>query len=103
VTHRDYSALTREQVEARLNIAEDALTVFGWTASRSGEGADVIDNAMSELWLTWHRLPGVDTSPAFNRHLSEERLRELAAQRLAVRAATLARYVTTDADPEETP
>lgn len=88
---RDYSGLTREQLEARLDAAEDVVVMWAWCPSRSTETER--DAAAHELWLRWQVLPGADASPAGNRHLSDELVRELAARRAATRAATLERLV----------
>lgn len=85
---RDYSHLSRGDLERRLDVAEDALTMVGWTAAA---GDTPRDKALHELWARWTELPGVDTNPAANPHLSDELVTRLAARRDETRAATLQR------------
>jgi hypothetical protein len=85
--NRNYGALSREALEARLRVAEDVCVLFGWTGG--GEGSQRGD-ALTQLWMTWARMAEVDTSPDANRHI-DDLIPQLAAQRRRTREATLAK------------
>lgn len=86
---RDYSDLTREQLEARLDAAEDVCCMVGWTASDHSDRG----KALHELWRTWlAQVPEDFTSPKAQPHLNNATVRRLAAQRDKTRQQTLARY-----------
>jgi hypothetical protein len=91
VTARDYSSLTREQLEARLDVAEDVCVMYAWSpATTMGPAATDRDKAAHELWVRWEHAGG-DSSREANAHLTDELVSELARQRDATRARTLAR------------
>lgn len=85
---RDYSALTREELERRLSLAEDVVMLFSWTGNR---GTDR-DKAAHELWRIWLAEVGdAFTNSANHPHLDDEALRPLVTRRDRIRERTLAR------------
>jgi hypothetical protein len=84
---RDYSGLTRQQLEARLDAAEDVVVLFAW--SPIGDG--VRDDAAFEAWTVWRKNHGGDDSREGNPHLTDDAIREMSGLRKATRRATLAR------------
>ena len=87
---RDYSKLTREQLEQRLNAAEDVVVMWSWCVARDTEGDR--EAATHELWLYWLGLGGLP-EPKHNRHLNDGLIEALAARRRATRESTLARLL----------
>lgn len=74
----------------RLELAERALLVYGWTGTGSGSPRD---KALYELWADWlheYRRQGMDESPKAHPELSEDRINELAARR----DAAVARFMS---------
>jgi hypothetical protein len=64
---RDYEDMPREQLIERLRAAEDACVYMGWTAVIGGSDRN---DAATELWHRWARLPSVDTSVDANAELA---------------------------------
>lgn len=84
---RDYSALSREQLERRLSAAEDVVMMFSWT------GVDHSDRgkAAHELWRRWLMIVPTDfVNPKNHPHLRDKAIKPLVAERDATRARTLA-------------
>lgn len=88
ISERPYGHLSRDALGARLKIAEDALTMVGWTANIHS-GTERGDAAL-EMWMTWLRMSGHDASPAANQHLVRMEA-SLAASRRRARESTLRR------------
>jgi hypothetical protein len=86
VTNREYSALTREQLEERLDAAEDVVVLWSWQAVEWTEKGD----ATHELWNAWLKLGG-SSKPEDNPHLTDELIAQLSARRTLTRAATMQR------------
>lgn len=85
---RDYSALSREELEQRLDIAEDVCVMYGWS------GSDMRferHRAAFEIWSLWLQLSGNDLSREANPHLSNDLISRLAARRTATADQMLAR------------
>lgn len=95
--NRDYSALSREELERRLDAAEDVVVMFAWCASRSTESDR--DAAAHELWVRWRELPGTSDSPESNPHLTDDLIANLARKRGAKRSAVLARTGLGEPEP----
>jgi hypothetical protein len=77
-------------LEERLAAAEQVCLMVGWTAAQSGERG----KALHELWVAWvalYEAAGGTLEPRHHPELSDERIRELAAQRDATVARTLGR------------
>lgn len=86
MTGRDYSTLTRDELEARLALAEDVCAMFSWSPARYDTDRD---KAAYELWRAWAAVAPTDRRDY--PHLDDARIAELAARRDEIRAATLAR------------
>jgi hypothetical protein len=84
---RDYSGLTRQQLEARLDAAEDVCVLFAW--SPIGDG--VRNDAAFEAWAVWRKNHGGDDSRKGNPHLTDDVIQAMSDRREATRKATLAR------------
>lgn len=84
---RDYSHLDREDLEMRLDVAEDVCALLSWTAMQSKSDRD---KALHELWRAWMDAGG-DPSREGNPHLTDALISALAERRDQIRAATLAR------------
>ncbi|HMM95319.1 hypothetical protein [Phycicoccus sp.] len=76
---RDYSALTRAQLEARLNAAEDVVVLWSWSAARSETERE---RATFALWEHWLGIGG-SSDPKANPHLTDGLIGELARRRAA--------------------
>jgi hypothetical protein len=85
---RDYSKLTREQLEQRLNAAEDVVVMWSWCAARDTRGGR--EAATHELWLWWLGLGGTSERKD-NPHLTDELITALAERRHETRRRTLER------------
>lgn len=83
---RDYSHLTRPQLEARLNAAEDVVVLWSWSPAQRGQRPD----ACYELWQFWLGLGG-SSDPEANPHLTDGLIETLAQRRQATRGAELDR------------
>jgi hypothetical protein len=84
-----YAALTREELEVRLRLAEHVCLMYGWSPARVDTDRE---KACHELWRRWTAaVPEAEQSRKATPHLSEDVVRELAAQRDATRATTLRR------------
>ncbi len=77
---RDYTALTREQVEARLNAAEDVCVMYGWSPSKRSSAMSERERATYALWRRWTNEFDGDSSPNHNRHLSDAVIADLASE-----------------------
>jgi hypothetical protein len=95
----DYADLSRDALEARLKVAEDALTLVGWASDLSRQS--VRTDAALEMWMIWTRMSGKDLSPAANEHLVRMEP-TLAAARAAKREQTLARIRGAGGSAQET-
>jgi hypothetical protein len=84
---RDYSGLTRQQLEARLDAAEDVCVLFAW----SPVGDSVRDDAAFEAWKVWRTDHGGDDSRKGNPRLTDNAIQVMSDRREATRKATLAR------------
>lgn len=82
-----YSDLTREELEARLVLAEDVCVLYGWTGG--GPETDR-DKALYMLWSEWVRATGGGDRQS-HPHLTDEHIARLAAERDAIRERTLGR------------
>jgi hypothetical protein len=91
-----------EQLESRLQTAEDVCLMYGWSTGNPRYASDR-EKATYMLWTRWHRIAGVSSSPADHPHLSEERIAELARERDRIREATLARIRGEDSPPPDHP
>jgi hypothetical protein len=89
---RDYSGLTREQLEARLDAAEDVCVLFAW----SPIGDSVPEDAAFEAWMVWRGEHGGDDLRKGNPHLTDEVIQAMAGRRAAIRRATMIRLFATD-------
>lgn len=88
----DYSGLTRDEIEARLRAAEDVCLMYAWSPARSGDPRLTNrEKAAYILWRRWDEMAGKDTDPARNKHLGDDVVTELAAQRDAERERVMAR------------
>ena len=79
-----------EAQERLARAAEQVCLMVGWTGVDNSERG----KALTELWNAWYneyQLAGGSSAPSAHPELSDERIRELAAQRDATVAATLAR------------
>lgn len=87
-----YEAMSRDQLIARLKVAEDALTLIGWSSTKLGElaGSERAD-AAEQMWHMWCSMVGLEFSDPENHPDLDARVPVLAAQREAIRQATLAK------------
>lgn len=90
---RDYSGLTRGQLEARLDAAEDVAVLFAWCPVQHNQRSD----AAFEAWRVWEAIGG-DSSRKGNPHLTDEVIADLSARRQETRTRTIAALT---AHPEE--
>lgn len=75
---RDYSSLTREELEARLNAAEDVTVMYGWSPAKRSSAMTERERATFALWRRWDEMGG-DSSPKGSPHLDDAGIAELAA------------------------
>jgi hypothetical protein len=94
MTDRSYSDLSRDQLAARLRVAEDALIFIGWSSTRLGqfEGSQRGD-AAEQAWDMWCEFIGgtKELDPDKHPYLLEIEP-QLAATRNRIRDETLRRY-----------
>lgn len=91
MTRGEYESMSRDQLIARLNVAEDALVLIGWSSIPLGDGDTERSKASEQMWQTWCSMVGPDFCGP-NRHLDLERLTPmLASTRDRIRADTLRR------------
>lgn len=83
---RDYSSLTREELEQRLDAAEDVCVLFAWSPVQYNDRAD----AAFEMWKKWEDIGG-DSTPKVNPHLTDAVITELSQHRQSIRAKVMDR------------
>ncbi len=87
--HEAYADLTRDQLVARLKVAEDVCVLVGWCPSRGGS---VRERAAMQMWQTWASMAGGEASdPEANRDLNRM-IPQLAATRDRIRSETLEHF-----------
>jgi len=87
-----YEALSRDQLVARLKVAEDALVLVGWTSTSLG--GDIADHervkAAEQQWQTWcSMVGGVDFCAVENQRDVDAMIPSLAATRDRIRTEML--------------
>lgn len=90
-----YSHLSRDALEARLKVAEDVCVLAGWSTLEFGrkewEGSERAD-AAHQMWSIWcSMVGGSDALIPENWPEIDAMVPQLAAQRRAIRTATLAK------------
>lgn len=88
MTARDYSGLSRDVLEDRLDAAEDVCALLSWTPVDHSERG----KALHELWLAWQAAGG-DSDQRAHPHLTDQLIAGLAERRDRTRAATLERLI----------
>jgi hypothetical protein len=91
-----YDDLSRDQLAARLKVAEDALVLIGWTSADMSvldEFGTDRSKAATEAWIIWCAMVGGSEFCGPERHPDLVRITpRLAAARDRKRAETLARF-----------
>lgn len=87
-----YRDLSREQLEARLKVAEDVCVLFGWTGAR---GDSERERAVSQMWMTWASMVGFEASDVTANRAINSMVPQLAAERSRIHSATLRRIAET--------
>jgi hypothetical protein len=85
----EYSALSREELELRLRLAEDTCVMFGWCGVKDDSERG---KAATELWIRWAHHVGLDyVGPAAHPELAGAEA-SLARQRDATRSAVITHF-----------
>lgn len=83
-----YADLTRDQLLARLKVAEDVCVLTGWTAAW---GDSERDRAALQMWMVWSRMAGPRVHDPLANVALDRMIPQLAAERARIRAETLRR------------
>lgn len=85
-----YDDLSREELETRLEAAEDVCLLYSWSPSQYDTDRG---KATHEVWRVWRKLPGISVfeRKSRNERWPESRIEQLARQRDKTRAETLRR------------
>lgn len=87
-----YEAMSRDQLVARLKVAEDALVLIGWSSTRLGYFDSPRSKAAEQMWHLWCSMVGGPgfCDPASHADLDSS-VPQLAAQRDRIQSETLAK------------
>ncbi len=92
ITRAFYEAMSRDELIARLKVAEDALTLIGWSSIPVGQHPESERcQAAEQMWSIWSHYVG-RTFTDVERHPDLDAMEpQLAASRRAIRAETMAK------------
>ena len=87
-----YEAMSRDQLIARLKVAEDALALIGWSSTRLGDSDAERSKAAEQMWHMWcDAVGGTDFLSPENFAEVDAMIPALAATRDRIRSETLAK------------